>query len=768
MELWGGHECTVNRVRDIFRDQTQLTGHQDRFDDLARFAGLGIKSLRYPVLWERVAPNHPDNRDWTWSDQRLAEIVRLGMRPIAGLLHHGSGPRYTCLVANDFVPLFADYAAAAAARYPWIDDWTPINEPLTTARFSMLYGHWYPHACDERTFWTALLNQIDATRMAMKAIRRVNPAARLIQTEDLGQTYSTPAMAELATYYNHRRWLSWDLLAGLVSAEHPLWAGIDALGLGDRLSAIHDDPCPADIIGVNYYITGERFLDERAERYPYPVSAVGHHDVTAARVLDPPPAGLEGLLRQAWERYHVPLAVTESHLGCSREEQLRWLADAWQTCVRLRARGVDVRALTAWALLGNVDWNSLITIEGGHYEPGAFDVRSGTPRETAIAKLLRTFDGHSTVLAHPVTAEPGWWQRDIRLEHKPFTWTEVRPATRRNEPGRPILIAGANGTLGQALAGACRVRGLAHVLTDRKSLDLDNIEQIARMLELHRPWAVIDATGWVRVDDAETNTAACMRTNTTGAAALAAACAQRDIHHTMFSSDLVFDGLASRSYVESDATRPLSVYGQSKAKAETQVLAGAGRSLIVRTAAFFSPYDQHNFARHVEAALREGREVKASAEHVVTPTFVPDLVAACLDLIIDDEVGIWHLTNSEPVTWLEFGRRIAGELGLDPHAVRAATPVELGWRARRPRFAALASTRGKMLPSLGDAIARHAHQRRIDHIDAALPDEAAITLGSARIDPESSASFGSEIANGALTEPLLTSIMKTLSTAQRL
>jgi len=730
VELWGGHECTINRVHDVYRDQTRLTGHEDRFDDLARFAALGITRLRYPVLWERVAPDRPDSRDWSWSDQRLAEIDRLGMKPIAGLLHHGSGPRYTSLVADSFVSLFTDYAAAAAARYPWIDDWTPINEPLTTARFSTLYGHWYPHATDEPSFWTALLNQIDGTRMAMKAIRRINPAARLVQTEDLGQTYSTPAMAEVATYNNHRRWLTWDLLAGLVTPGHPLWARIDALGFGDRARAIADGPCPPDIIGVNYYITGERFLDHRRNQYPYPISAEGYYDVTAARVLDPAPVGLEGLLRQTWDRYQIPIAVTESHLGCTREEQLRWLQDGWQTCLRLRDEGADIRALTAWALLGNVDWNSLLTIDNGHYEPGAFDVRGGHPRETAIAKLLRRFSSPNPLSsAHPVLTGLGWWQRDIRLEHEPFTWTDIKPAPREEHPCPPILITGASGALAQALAGACRVRGLAHLLIDHMAPTSASTSQIGQMLDRHAPWAVIDAVGWDRVDDAEEDDARA-KTNSTGAITLATACAERDIHYTLFSSDLVFDGSADSGYIETDEPRPLGEYGRSKAAAEAGVAQAGGRALVVRTAALFSPDDEHNFAGHVENALRRGREVPAANGHVITPTFAPDLANACLDLIVDDEAGIWHLTNGDPVTWLEFGRLIAAGLGFDPHRVRPAGPAELGWRAERLARAALLSTKGRMLPSLEDAVGRHAARRREVERERAWNEQS--LLGAAR------------------------------------
>ncbi len=53
LELWGGYECTVNRVGDEWFDQTPRSGHEDRIEDLQLFAGPGMRSLRYPALWER-------------------------------------------------------------------------------------------------------------------------------------------------------------------------------------------------------------------------------------------------------------------------------------------------------------------------------------------------------------------------------------------------------------------------------------------------------------------------------------------------------------------------------------------------------------------------------------------------------------------------------------------------------------------------------------------------------------------------------------------
>ncbi|HEY8356300.1 MAG TPA: family 1 glycosylhydrolase, partial [Ramlibacter sp.] len=386
LELWGGYECTVNRVRDQWFDQTPRSGHEHRIGDLALFAELGIRALRYPALWERMSPRSPDECDFRWTDERLPELRRLGLQPILTLCHHGSGPHYTSLLDDSFAPGLAAHAGRVAARYPWVRDWTPVNEPLTTARFSALYGYWYPHTTDEGLFWRALLNEIDATRLAMHAIRAVNPAARLVATDDLGFCHATPPLQHEADYQNERRWVGWDLLCGHVVPGHALWERIAGFGLEERLRAIAADPCTPDVLGINHYLSSERLLDHRLERHQHRAIAdkelgdcggVPHVDVDAVRNWEPGVLGLPALLRQAWQRYGLPIAVTECHNGASREEQVRWFVEVWRGAEQLRAEGVDLRAVAAWALLGSFDWNRMVTRSCGHYEPGVFDVRSG-------------------------------------------------------------------------------------------------------------------------------------------------------------------------------------------------------------------------------------------------------------------------------------------------------------------------------------------------------------------------------------------------------
>lgn len=413
--LWGGHECTLNRIGNVWRDQTRLTGHQDRIHDLDRFADLGLEAVRYPVLWERTETSRGE-WDWQWSDLRLTRLRTLGVRPIVGLLHHGSGPAWTDLLDPEFAAGLARHAAGTAQRYPWVRDWTPINEPLTTARFSALYGHWYPHRTDERDFWLALLNQIDATRLSMQAIRQFNPEARLIQTEDCGATFGTEPCASQVRFENDRRLMTWDLLCGRVTAGHPLFERLAAFGLGDRLALISDDPCPPDVIGMNHYVTSDRFLDHRVDRYPATSHGtngeLAYADVEAVRAMSPRPGGWREHLSFLWNRYRLPLAVTECHLGSEPDEQIRWFDECWRAARGLSDQGVAIEAVTAWSLLGAVDWDSLLTRTRGRYEAGAFDVSSGHPAAGDLAAWLRMLSRNGA--ASDAATGLGWWSRDER------------------------------------------------------------------------------------------------------------------------------------------------------------------------------------------------------------------------------------------------------------------------------------------------------------------------------------------------------------------
>ena len=684
LQVWGGIECTVNRVGDRFHDQFAKCGHLDRPEDLDRIAQLGIRTLRYPVLWERTAPDRPDDQDWRFSDERLGRLRELKIEPIVGLVHHGSGPRYTNLLDEGFAPGLADHARAVAERYPWVNAYTPVNEPLTTARFSALYGHWYPHATDERRFAQALLNQVRATILSMEAIRTVNPAARLVQTDDLGRTHATHPLRYQAEFDNERRWLTWDLLCGRVDRHHRMWSHFLDQGIGEReLEWFLEKACPPAVVGVNYYLTSERFLDHRQDRYPphtYGGNAVDRYaDVEAVRVLAGGIDGPASLLRDAWERYRLPVAVTECHLGCTREEQVRWLGYVWNEAEEARASGVDVRAVTVWSMFGAHDWCSLLTCDANRYEPGVFDVRAPEPRPTALAHAVA-----SVARGKPLFVEgEGWWERPMRLLYPPALEERVSPvpAPKRGAvPAAPLMILGDDHGLTRLFSESCERRGIDPILVRHDEMDATSLLSVRRTLDLYRPWAVIDLSK-------------------RGGGALAEACAEISACLLLLSGEEAFDGRKLEPYVESDPSGPSAT--AARETEATRILPG---TFIVRVGALFGKPSPNDTFFVTLRALRQGVSVPVAQDAVVSPTFAPHLVENVLDLLIDGFEGPLHLVSETSISPADFARRIAVAVGLGEDSVTGVLQRWLRPKAPLPATVGLRSERLWVMPSLEDAL----------------------------------------------------------------
>lgn len=712
-ELWGGIECTINRVKNNFFDQLHYSGHYYREDDITHITELGVKKLRYPILWEKHQPERNGHIDWSWTAAQLEKLREKNIDVIAGLVHHGSGPAYTNLADENFPYLLAEYAKKTAEQFPWIEYYTPVNEPLTTARFSGLYGIWYPHQNNSKAFTQMVLNQMKGTVLAMQEIRKINPNAKLVQTEDLGKTYSTKKLKYQADFENERRWLTFDLLCGKVNKDHPLWGYLQWLNFPPKeIDFFRENVCVPDVFGFNHYLTSERFLDHRLHLYPahtHGGNGSDHYaDVEAVRVNIEEKTGIKILLKEAWERYHQPIAITEVHLHCHREEQLRWFKHIWDACNNLVTEGVNIQAVTSWALLGSYGWSKLLTQDGGDYEPGAFDLRGGYLRPTALAKFIKEI-ADKNICEHRLLQEKGWWQRDSRIIYG----SSSKTIEMKSNQSVPLLIIGKNGTLGKAFAKVCEERHIAFRLLSRQDCDISNPAAIDSAIELYKPWAIINAAGFVRVDDAEKEFDACTRDNTTGPHNLAVVCSKHGVQLVNFSSDLVFDGRKPTPYVESDLPNPLNVYGQTKAQSEVLIQKLYPSSLIIRTSAFFGPWDEYNFVHYVRKALSGYELITVAKDIFISPTYVPHLVNTCLDILIDGEPGIWHLTNRGSVSWAEFAFLIADKFELDKSFINAVNASEMNYMAKRPFNTVLASERGHLLPSFEQAMNEYFHHQKV-------------------------------------------------------
>jgi dTDP-4-dehydrorhamnose reductase len=415
LELWGGIEATVNRIEDRYINQLELSGHLSRPDDLHKITSLGIKKLRYPVNWELFED------DLSWPEERLNLLRELGIEPIVTLIHHGSGPKYTDLTDEKFPLHLANYAKKVAKKFPWVKYYTPVNEPLTTARFSGLYGVWYPHTRDDMVFGRCLANQYKAILYSMESIREINPNAVLVQTEDLGKTYCTPSLQYQADHENERRWLTFDVLTGRLEPSDRMYEYLESIGFIDEIYFHNINPIENIILGIDTYITSPRFLDERWELYPeHLIGGNGidrYADVEATRVMENPIPEIDEFLQETWERYHEPVAITEAHIDSDDAQRISWFSRFWNGALKAKENGVDVRGVAYWALIGMYGWDKLSTGESEKYEAGAFRIDAGQLCETEVCKALR----QAAMGLSIESAIKGWWERDDRFTVPPFS-----------------------------------------------------------------------------------------------------------------------------------------------------------------------------------------------------------------------------------------------------------------------------------------------------------------------------------------------------------
>ena len=364
------------------RDQLAETGHEQRDGDIGLIAALGVDASRYPVLWEKTAPGDPAKPDLRWARARLEALRDAGVEPIVTLLHHGSGPAHTSLVDPAFPEKFAAYAQAVARAFPWVRRWTPINEPLTTARFATLYGHWYPNAQSDAVFGQAIVNEALAMQAAMRCIRAVNAGAQFVITEDL-QSF-TVLDERLAGYVAHKRermYLSIDLMLGRVTEEHPLFAyltGVAQVPVA-TLRLLAAEPTVPNLIGWNYYPNSERVLDFDTG------GTLRNRPARDVQPISPLP-----LLRAAHARLDLPFGFSEVHCNADAPGRVRWLQERYGDLVSLAQEGLPVCMIGAWAAFGLVDWDSLLLRRENYREDGiyTFAAPHEEPRPTAVAAEL--------------------------------------------------------------------------------------------------------------------------------------------------------------------------------------------------------------------------------------------------------------------------------------------------------------------------------------------------------------------------------------------
>lgn len=253
-----------------------------------------------------------------------------------------------------------------------------------------------------------------------------------------------------------------------------------------------------------------------------------------------------------------------------------------------------------------------------------------------------------------------------------------------------ILVLGAKGMLGRDLMEVLRSSLPSDQVVgwDIEEMDIQKKDDSVTKIEKLRPEIVIHIAAYTDVDGCELNKEKAFSVNGEGTKHVVLAAAKCHAKMVYLSTDYVFDGDKREPYVESDAPRPLNVYGHSKLQGEQYVQAFVKDFLIIRTQWLYGPFGK-NFVSSVLRQAGEKNTLSIVDDQTGSPTYTVDLSNAISTLVQSDAQGIFHVANSGLCTWYTLGQTILRLSGLNRVRVVPISSKELGRPAARPSYSVL-------------------------------------------------------------------------------
>lgn len=273
-----------------------------------------------------------------------------------------------------------------------------------------------------------------------------------------------------------------------------------------------------------------------------------------------------------------------------------------------------------------------------------------------------------------------------------------------------ILITGANGMLAKSVRARLK-EGNELICTDVADLDITDEEAVMKFVEENKPEYIVNCAAFTAVDKAEEVYDLAEKINANGPGNLAKAAKAFDATLVHISTDYVFDGDldVTKSYVETDAVGPVTVYGKTKLHGEEQVKANTDKYYIFRTAWLYG--DGNNFVRTMLKLGNEKDEISVVADQHGSPTYAEDL-ANIIAEAIEKKIpyGLYHSTNQGFTTWYDFTKKIF-ELADIKCNVKPVTSEEFIRPAKRPKNSKLNKQKlldqGVTVPEWEDGLKRY-------------------------------------------------------------
>ena len=220
-----------------------------------------------------------------------------------------------------------------------------------------------------------------------------------------------------------------------------------------------------------------------------------------------------------------------------------------------------------------------------------------------------------------------------------------------------ILVTGASGQLGYDVERELERRGIEHLGTSSRELDITDREAVERLMAAYRPDAAIHCAAYTKVDLAEDEPERCWAVNADGTRNLAAACREIGAKMLYISTDYVFPGAGERSYETGDPTGPVNTYGRSKLAGELAVQSLLEKYFIVRISWVFGK-NGNNFVKTMLRLAETKAELSVVCDQIGSPTYTADLAPLLCDMVQTERYGVYHATNEGTCAWSEFAEAI--------------------------------------------------------------------------------------------------------------
>ncbi len=338
-------------------EEYELMGHYDHWrEDLALASDLGLQAMRWGVPWYRVEPE-PNKFDWSWLDQVIPYMVEdLKILPIIDLMHYGCPFWLKREFANkDYPKYVARYAAAFADRYKHLIKWyTPLNEPIINSLMCGMRGLWPPYLKGESGYIRIMMQLARGIVRTVRAIKEIDPTSVMVHVEATGLTRTVREdLSALAREEQHRGYLCYDLVSGRLTHDHLLFSWLVRNGVSpDDIDELKQNSISLDVVGMNFYpqwSTKQLYIDKKGK--------------LAFRETEPEGDGFGELIRHYYDRYQVPIMITETSAVGSDEVRSHWLRSSVSMIKSLRGEGVPVIGYTWFPLFTMIDWRYRFSME---------------------------------------------------------------------------------------------------------------------------------------------------------------------------------------------------------------------------------------------------------------------------------------------------------------------------------------------------------------------------------------------------------------------